>query len=167
MVWLRHYSQRAPKLEQFSAMDPMKIGSDDVASGDPILQECDLSAGLDHIPQARWVCGAPSAQLQFQSECMAESPADGDLNRRIVPGQLVVELSRLAHLEDLRLGRVKNDGDESYGGQTLINSEAGVGLKRVSTQLNELLKLDKSTRPELRGLKPFIDKEALNMARRQ
>ncbi|KAI9236356.1 MAG: hypothetical protein BYD32DRAFT_462569 [Podila humilis] len=96
-----------PNLEQFSAIGPLKIGSEDVASGDPILQERDLSAELGHIPQMLWVCSRLRVlKLQHQSECMAGSLVDEDCYRRVIPYQLVVELSRLAHLEDLGLGQI-------------------------------------------------------------
>ncbi|KFH69505.1 hypothetical protein MVEG_04317 [Podila verticillata NRRL 6337] len=106
-----------PNLEQFSAMGPLKIGSEDIASGDPILQKRDLSAGLGHIPKKMLlICGRLRVlKLQFQSECMAGSLVDEDCYRRVIPCQLVVELSRLAHLEDLGLGRVKS-GSGGEGG---------------------------------------------------
>ncbi|KAG0098805.1 hypothetical protein BGZ93_010275 [Podila epicladia] len=137
---------QCPKLEQFLAMGPLKkAGTAAWTHGDPILEERDLAVGSD--PMSSWACGRLRVlKLRF---------------RGVVPEQLVAELGRLTQLEDLRLGCVRHEDKE------LTGSEIGVCRTNVSKLLDLLSKLDNLKYLELRGLKAFIDTEALKKARRQ
>ncbi|KAG0352259.1 hypothetical protein BG005_008282 [Podila minutissima] len=137
---------QCPKLEQLLAMGPLKtFGPEARTRGDPILEERDLAVGPD--PTSSWACGRLRVlKLRF---------------RGVVPEQLVAELGRLTQLEDLRLGWVRHEDEELTGGET------GVCRTNVSKLLDVLSKLDNLKRLELRGLKAFIDTEALKKARLQ
>ncbi|KAF9390891.1 hypothetical protein CPB97_008131 [Podila verticillata] len=179
-----------PNLDTFSALSARVEGKIE-ALMDPVVRGPDLEppGGQGML----WACDRLRVlRLQFESQVgvfQDQRPLDGKIHFfreevgcvghliEVVPTALIAQLGRLAHLEELHLGRAT---DSFFDPKVLQRPSAHIDKEaldrenqrqlemhreNVSQLLRALSILKNLKRLELRGLKKFIDKDELKEAR--